>query len=178
MSRIGKQPVPIPTKVKVTVGAGRLSAEGPKGKLELTLPRHTSAVIEGALVKVHRRGETAEARAMHGLARALINNLIKGVSEGYQKKLEIQGVGFKAAVKGSVVDLALGFSHPILYPIPAGIKVVVDENTKVTIDGADKELVGRVASEIRSYYPPEPYKGKGVRYVGEQVKRKEGKTVQ
>ena len=178
MSRIGKQPVPIPPKVKVTVGAGKISAEGPKGKLELKLPRHTSAVIEGTNVNVQRSGETAEARSMHGLARALINNLVKGVSEGYQKKLEIQGVGFKAAVKGNVVDLALGFSHPILYPIPAGIKVIVEENTKVTIDGADKELVGRVASEIRSYYPPEPYKGKGVRYAGEQVKRKEGKTVQ
>jgi large subunit ribosomal protein L6 len=178
MSRIGKQPVLIPAKVKVTVGNGKLSAEGPKGKLELVLPRHTSAVIEGAEVKVKRASETTEARSMHGLARALINNLIKGVNEGYQKKLEIQGVGFKAAVKGNVIDLALGFSHPILYPIPAGIKVVVEENTKISIDGPDKELVGRVASEIRSYYPPEPYKGKGVRYAGEQVKRKEGKTVQ
>lgn len=178
MSRIGKQPVPIPAKVKVTVSAGRFSAEGPKGKLGINLPRHTSAIVEGDVVKVQRTGETAEARSMHGLARALINNLIKGVNEGYQKKLEIQGVGFKAAVKGSIIDLALGFSHPILYPIPAGIKVVVEENTKVTIDGADKELVGRVAAEIRSYYPPEPYKGKGVRYAGEQVKRKEGKTVQ
>ena len=115
---------------------------------------------------------------MHGLARALINNLLKGVSEGFQKKLEIQGVGFKAAVQGPVINLSLGFSHPINYPIPAGIKIVVDENTKVTIEGADKELVGRVAAEIRSYYPPEPYKGKGVRYVGEHVVRKEGKTVQ
>jgi len=178
MSRIGKQPVAIPAKVKVTVSGNRLSFDGPKGKLGFTLPRHTSAVVEGAEVKVTRSDDSAEARSMHGLARALINNQVKGVSEGYQKKLEIQGVGFKAAVKGDKVDLALGFSHPILYPIPAGIKVVVEDNTKVTIDGADKELVGRVAAEIRRYYPPEPYKGKGVRYAGEQVKRKEGKTVQ
>jgi len=178
MSRIGKQPVSIPAKVKVAVTGSRISAEGPKGKLEFALPRLTKAEITGAIINVTRSNDTNEARAMHGLARSLVNNAVKGVSEGYQKKLEIQGVGFKAAVKGNFVDLALGFSHPILYPIPAGIKVLVEENTKVTIDGADKELVGRVASEIRSYYPPEPYKGKGVRYVGEQVKRKEGKTVQ
>jgi len=178
MSRIGKQPVPVPAKVKVAIQGNRLSAEGPKGKLEMTLPSQTQAVVDGAQVKVTRSGESAEAKSMHGLARALINNLLKGVSEGFQKKLEIQGVGFKAAVQGPVINLSLGFSHPINYPIPAGIKIVVDENTKVTIEGADKELVGRVAAEIRSYYPPEPYKGKGVRYVGEHVVRKEGKTVQ
>ena len=178
MSRIGKQPVAIPAKVKVSVKGNKLNAEGPKGKIDLTLPRLTSVTIAGEVITVSRANETTQARAMHGLARSLVNNAVKGVSEGYQKKLEIQGVGFKATVKGAVVDLALGFSHPILYPIPAGIKVVVEENTKLTIDGADKELVGRVASEIRSYYPPEPYKGKGVRYAGEQVKRKEGKTVQ
>lgn len=178
MSRIGKQPVTIPAKVKVAVKDGRIAVDGPKGKIEFALPRLTAAQIDGSSIKVDRANDTNEAKAMHGLARSLINNAVKGVSEGYQKKLEIQGVGFKAAVKGNSVDLNLGFSHPILYPIPAGIKVVVEENTKVTIDGADKELVGRVASEIRSYYPPEPYKGKGVRYAGEQVKRKEGKTVQ
>ncbi|MFM7101305.1 MAG: 50S ribosomal protein L6 [Verrucomicrobiota bacterium] len=178
MSRIGKQPVLIPDKVKVSVSGTRVAVEGPKGKLELQLPRHTSAAVEGREVRVSRAGDGAEARAMHGLARALINNLCSGVSSGFQKKLEIQGVGFKAAVQGSVLNLALGYSHPINYPIPAGIKVTVEENTKVTIDGADKELVGRVAAEVRSYYPPEPYKGKGVRYAGEQVVRKEGKTVQ
>ena len=115
---------------------------------------------------------------MHGLARALINNIIKGVTDGFQKNLEIQGVGFKAAVKGSSVDMSLGYSHPILYPIPAGIKVTVEENTKLTIEGADRQKVGQVAAELRSFYPPEPYKGKGVRYVGEHVVRKEGKTVQ
>lgn len=178
MSRIGKAPIAIPAKVKVVVNGSRVSAEGPKGKLELALPRLTTASVASGQVQVARAAETAEARAMHGLARALVNNMVQGVTEGFVKKLEIQGVGFKAAVQGKVVNLALGFSHPILYPIPDGIKVTVEENTKVTVEGADKELVGRVASELRGYYPPEPYKGKGVRYVGEKVVRKEGKTVQ
>jgi len=178
MSRIGKSPVPIPAKVKVAVSGNQVSAEGPKGKLELTLPRLTVAEIKGSEVVVTRSSDIAEARAMHGLARALINNLVKGVSEGFTKKLEIQGVGFKASIKGTSIDMVLGFSHPILYPIPAGIKVTVEENTKITIEGADRQVVGRVAAELRSYYPPEPYKGKGVRYAGEHVVRKEGKTVQ
>jgi len=178
MSRIGKLPIAIPAKVKVTVQGSRVAAEGPKGKLELTLPSHTQASVQGSEIKVTRNGETSDARAMHGLARALVNNMVKGVSEGFLKKLEIQGVGFKAAVQGAIVNLNLGFSHPINYAIPAGIKVTVEDNTKLTIEGADKETVGRVAAEIRGYYPPEPYKGKGVRYVGEHVVRKEGKTVQ
>jgi len=178
MSRIGKSPVVIPAKVKVSVSGDRVTVEGPKGSLGLSLPRFTQAKVDGTNVSVSRNAETAEAKAMHGLARALLNNMVKGVSEGFQKKLEIQGVGFKAALQGQVINLALGYSHPINYPVPAGIKVVVEEGTKLTIDGADKELVGRVASEIRSFYPPEPYKGKGVRYAGEKVVRKEGKTVQ
>lgn len=178
MSRIGKQPVEVPAKVKVSVQGSTISAEGPKGKLQLNLPRLTSAKVEGSKVTLSRTAESAEARSMHGLARALVNNMVRGVNEGFQKKLEIQGVGFKAAVQGNIINMSLGFSHPILYPIPAGIKVVVEENTKISIDGADKETVGRVAAELRSFYPPEPYKGKGVRYAGEHVVRKEGKTVQ
>jgi len=178
MSRIGKTPVTIPAMVKVSVAANRVAAEGPRGRLEFALPRHTSASVEGAEIRVSRNGESAEARSMHGLARAIIQNMVLGVTDGFVKKLEIQGVGFKAAVQGAVVNLSLGFSHPILYPIPSGIKVTVEENTKLTVEGSDKELVGRVAAEIRSYYPPEPYKGKGVRYAGEKVTRKEGKTVQ
>ena len=178
MSRIGKSPVTIPAKVKVSVASNRVAAEGPRGKLEFALPRFTAVSIESGEVRVTRTGETAEARSMHGLARAIIQNMVKGVTDGFSKKLEIQGVGFKAAVQGAVVNLSLGFSHPILYPIPTGIKVTVEENTKLTVEGADKEMVGRVAAEIRSYYPPEPYKGKGVRYAGEKVTRKEGKTVQ
>jgi large subunit ribosomal protein L6 len=178
MSRIGKIPVAIPPKVKVEVKDRKVFIEGPKGKLDWTLPRRTSVQVQNNSVVVARDGDDAEAKALHGLSRALINNMVKGVSEGYVKKLEIQGVGFKAAVSGKNITLNLGYSHPIVYPIPDQIKVTVDENTKITVEGPSKEIVGQVASEIRSYYPPEPYKGKGVRYAGEQVKRKEGKTVQ
>lgn len=178
MSRIGKSPVVIPPKVKVTVEGNRVAVEGPKGKLSMNLPRLTSVVVSGTTATVSRAAETSEGKSMHGLARALINNMVKGVSDGFQKKLEIHGVGFKANVQGTQLNLSLGYSHPVVYPIPAGIKVTVEENTKVTVDGADKEMVGRVAAEVRSYYPPEPYKGKGVRYTGEKINRKEGKTVQ
>jgi large subunit ribosomal protein L6 len=178
MSRIGKVPVAIPPKVKVDIKDRKVSVEGPKGKLDWTLPRRTSVAVENNAVVVSRQGDDAEAKALHGLSRALINNMVKGVAEGYVRKLEIQGVGFKAAVTGKNITLNLGYSHPIVYPIPDQIKVTVEENTKITVEGPSKEVVGQVASEIRSYYPPEPYKGKGVRYAGEQVKRKEGKTVQ
>ena len=178
MSRIGKQPVVVPEKVKVNIKGQKVSVEGPKGKLDFELPRRTSARLEGANVVVSRQGDDSEAKALHGLSRSILNNMVKGVSEGFVKKLEIQGVGFKAAVQGKNVNLSLGYSHPLNYPIPDQIKVTVEENTKLTIEGPDKQVVGQVASEIRSFYPPEPYKGKGVRYVGEQVKRKEGKTVQ
>jgi large subunit ribosomal protein L6 len=171
-------PVAVPPKVKVEIKGQEVSVEGPKGKLKFELPRRTTAKLDGGNVIVSRAGEDAEAKSLHGLSRALVNNMIKGVSEGFVKKLEIQGVGFKAAVQGSFVNLSLGYSHPLNYPIPGQIKVTVEENTKLTIEGPDKQLVGQVASEIRSYYPPEPYKGKGVRYVGEKVVRKEGKTVQ
>ena len=127
---------------------------------------------------VSRQGEDAQAKALHGLSRALVNNMLRGVSEGFVKKLEIHGVGFKASVQGKVVNMVLGFSHPINYSIPDQIKVTVEENTKVTIEGPDRQVVGQVASELRSFYPPEPYKGKGVRYSDERVVRKEGKTVQ
>jgi large subunit ribosomal protein L6 len=178
MSRIGKQPVVVPPKVKVEIKGQKVFVEGPKGKLDFELPSRTSAKLDGANVLVSRQGDDAEAKALHGLSRALVNNMVKGVSDGFVKKLEIQGVGFKAAVQGNKVNLALGYSHPINYPIPDQIKVTVEENTKLTIEGPSKQLVGQVAAEIRSYYPPEPYKGKGVRYSDEKVRRKEGKTVQ
>jgi large subunit ribosomal protein L6 len=178
MSRIGKQPIAIPAKVKVEVKGQKIHVEGPKGKLDWELPARTSLKVEGDKIVVNRAGEDSAAKALHGTSRAIVNNMVKGVSEGYVKKLEIQGVGFKAAVAGKVVNLALGFSHPINYNIPDQVKVTVEENTKLTIEGPDKILVGKVASEIRSFYPPEPYKGKGVRYAGEHVQRKEGKTVQ
>jgi len=178
MSRIGKQPIAIPPKVKVEVKGQQVFVEGPKGKLNWQLPRRTSIKVEAGKVLVSRQGDDDRVKALHGLSRALVNNMVRGVSEGFVKKLEIQGVGFKAAVQGKAVNLSLGYSHPINYPIPDQVKVTVDENTKLTIEGPDRQVVGQVAAEIRSFYPPEPYKGKGVRYVDERVVRKEGKTVQ
>jgi large subunit ribosomal protein L6 len=178
MSRIGKQPIAIPAKVKVELKGQQVFVEGPKGKLNWELPRRTSLKVEDGKVLVSRQGDDASAKALHGLSRALVNNMVRGVSEGFVKKLEIQGVGFKAAVQGKAVNLSLGYSHPIVYPIPDQIKVTVEENTKLTIEGPDRQVVGLVAAEIRSFYPPEPYKGKGVRYTDERVVRKEGKTVQ
>jgi large subunit ribosomal protein L6 len=178
MSRIGKLPVAVPPKVKIEVKGQKIFVEGPKGKLDFELPRRTSIKVDGGNLVVSRDGEDAEAKALHGLSRALINNMVKGVSEGFVKKLEIQGVGFKAVVQGKLVNLSLGYSHPLNYPIPDQITVKVEENTKLTIEGPSKQLVGQVAAEIRSFYPPEPYKGKGVRYSDEKVRRKEGKTVQ
>lgn len=178
MSRIGKIPVDIPPKVKVEVKDRAVLVEGPKGKLNMTLPGRTTAKVEKNQVLVTRPGDDAESKALHGLSRALIFNMVKGVTDGFVKKLEIQGVGFKAAVQGKNITMNLGYSHPIVYPIPDQIKVTVEENTKITVEGPSKQVVGQVASELRSYYPPEPYKGKGVRYSDEKVKRKEGKTVQ
>jgi large subunit ribosomal protein L6 len=178
MSRIGKQHIAIPPKVKVEIKGQQVLVEGPKGKLNWELPRRTSLRVDGGKIVVSREGDDAEAKALHGLSRALVNNMVRGVSEGFVKKLEIQGVGFKAAVQGNAVNMSLGFSHPIIYKVPDQIKVTVEENTKLTVEGPDRQLVGEVAAELRSFYPPEPYKGKGVRYVGERVVRKEGKTVQ
>lgn len=178
MSRIGKMPITIPPKVKVEVKGQHVLVEGPKGKLNWDLPRHTTLKVENGSVLVARDGDNAQAKALHGLSRALVNNMVRGVSEGFMKKLEIQGVGFKAAVQGKSINLSLGYSHPIVYTIPDQIKVTVEENTKLTIEGPDRQVVGQVAAEIRSFYPPEPYKGKGVRYSDERVVRKEGKTVQ
>jgi len=178
MSRIGKQPIAIPAKVKVEVKGQQVLVEGPKGKLNWQLPRRTSIKVENGRIAISRQGDDDAVKALHGLSRALVNNMVRGVSEGFTKKLEIQGVGFKAAVQGKAVNLTLGYSHPIMYPIPDQVKVTVEENTKLTIEGPDRQVVGQVAAELRSFYPPEPYKGKGVRYVDERVIRKEGKTVQ
>jgi large subunit ribosomal protein L6 len=179
MSRIGKKFIELPAKVKLNIaGDGAVSVEGPKGKLSWTLPKQIKARVEANKVEVLRGSEERKVRALHGLSRALINNMVTGVSAGFVKDLEIQGVGFKAAVKGPILDLNLGFSHDIHFQIPEGIKITVAENTKIKVEGIDRQLVGQVAADIRAYYPPEPYKGKGVRYAGEQIQRKEGKTVQ
>lgn len=179
MSRIGKKPIQVPPKVKINITQdGAITVEGPKGKLQYRLPKQISGEVKNDNVVFQRSDENRKVRALHGLARALVNNMVVGVSEGFVKDLEIQGVGFKAAVQGKTLKLNLGFSHDILFPIPEGIKITVAENTKLKVEGVDRQLVGQVAADIRSYYPPEPYKGKGVRYVGEHIIRKEGKTVQ
>lgn len=179
MSRIGKKQIEIPDKVKLNLsGEGLVHVEGPKGKLEWTLPGQIRARIENKHVLIERSSQARNVRALHGLSRSLIANMVAGVSNGFTKELEIQGVGFKAAVQGETLKLNLGFSHDILFPIPQGIKITVTDATKLKIEGIDKKLVGQVAADIRGYYPPEPYKGKGVRYADEQILRKEGKTVQ
>jgi len=179
MSRIGKNPISIPAKVKVNLGqSGQVDVEGPKGKLSWTLPKAISAKVEGEKLQIERADDSRQTRAFHGLARALVANMVHGVDEGFKAELEIQGVGFRAAVKGKQLDLSLGKSHPILFDIPSEIKITVNDNTKILIEGIDKQVVGQVAANIRGYYPPEPYKGKGIRFAGEQVRRKEGKTVQ
>ncbi len=179
MSRIGKKPIELPAKVSVKIsGAGAVNVEGPKGNLSWGLPKAITAVVEGSVLTIQRANEDRQTRALHGLSRSLINNMIEGVANGYTRDLEIHGVGFKAAVKGAVIQLNLGYSHEINHVIPAGVKVTVTDNTKIRIEGIDKKVVGQLAADIRSYYPPEPYKGKGVRYVGEKIIRKEGKTVQ
>jgi large subunit ribosomal protein L6 len=177
MSRVGKVPVTIPAKVKVDVKDTTVSVEGPKGKVSRTFAPVVSISVADSKVTVKPNDESRFSRAMFGTARSVIAGMVKGASEGFVKDLEIQGVGFKAALKGKQLDLALGYSHPILFDIPEGIKITVTEGTKVKVEGADKQLVGMVTSQIRSFYPPEPYKGKGVRIVGERVRRKEGKTV-
>jgi large subunit ribosomal protein L6 len=179
MSRIGKKPIEVPPKVKVNVGAeGSVTVQGPKGTLSWSLPKAVRARVEGSTISLDRDGETRQIKALHGLSRALLANMVAGVNEGFKKELEIQGVGFKAAVQGQKLNLSLGKSHPILFQIPTNVKITVAESTKIAIEGADKHLVGQTAADIRAFYPPEPYKGKGIRYAGEQVRRKEGKTVQ
>ncbi|MDE0862056.1 MAG: 50S ribosomal protein L6 [Akkermansiaceae bacterium] len=177
MSRVGKATIAIPEKVSVKINGGNVVVDGPKGKLELDLPESLQASEEDGQLTVARASELRNIRALHGTFRSLLNNMIQGVSQGYVKDLEIQGVGFRAVVKGKAIDLSLGKSHPILHPIPEGLTVTVADNTKIKVEGIDKQLVGQFAAEVRSYYPPEPYKGKGVRYVGEYVRRKAGKSV-
>jgi large subunit ribosomal protein L6 len=179
MSRIGNKPVEIPDKVKVNIdNEGAVSVEGPKGKLSWRLPRDIKGSVKENRVSLMREAETRSVKALHGLSRSLVHNMVQGVSEGFSKQLEIEGVGFKAAVQGPTLNLSLGFSHPILFPIPREIKITIADGTKLTIQGIDKKLVGQVTADIRRFYPPEPYKGKGVRYAGEQIRRKVGKTVQ
>jgi large subunit ribosomal protein L6 len=177
MSRVGLKPVPVADKVTVKVDGHQVNVEGPKGKLSLDLPEGITVEVGDGEVIVSRASDQRHLRALHGTFRSLVNNHVIGVSEGFVKELEILGVGFRSAVKGSDLDLSLGKSHPILHPIPDGVTVTVTDNTKIKVEGIDKQLVGQFAAEVRSYYPPEPYKGKGVRYTNEFVRRKAGKSV-
>ncbi len=176
MSRIGRKPVAVPKGVTLTLNGQLMSAKGPKGELSRTFHPEMKLALEGSQVLVTRPSEEAKHKALHGLTRTLVQNMVDGVATGFTKVLEIQGVGFKAEAKPTGLQLSLGFSHPVHYPAPKGIKFTVDNNTIVRIEGSDKELVGQVAAEIRSLRKPEPYKGKGVRYQGEIVRRKAGKT--
>jgi large subunit ribosomal protein L6 len=177
MSRVGLKPISLPEKVAVKLDGRTVVVEGPKGKLDFSLPDGISLTSESGIVTVSRATELRQHKALHGTARSLVHNMILGVTQGFAKSLEIQGVGLRAAVKGSDLDLSLGRSHPLLHPIPSGLTVTVTDNTKIKVEGIDKQVVGQFAAEVRAFYPPEPYKGKGVRYVGEHVRRKEGKSV-
>ncbi len=177
MSRIGKQPIKVPGGVKVTITGQNVAVEGPKGRMNWDLPARATAELEGDEVVVSRVNDERQSRALHGLSRSLVANMIQGCNEGFVKELEIEGVGYKAEMKGKEIALSLGFSHVIHYPIPENITVTLDGQTKVKIEGADKQKVGQVAAEIRAFSPAEPYKGKGVKYKGERIRRKEGKTV-
>jgi large subunit ribosomal protein L6 len=177
MSRIGKAPIPVPSGVDVTVADRRVTVKGPKGSLDREIPGTITIRQEGAELLVERPDDERETRAMHGLVRSLVNNMVVGVTDGFTKELEIIGVGYRATAKGAdSLDLALGFSHPVLVNAPAGVTFEVPAPNRIAVKGSDKELVGQVAADIRKLRKPEPYKGKGVRYLGEHVVRKAGKS--
>jgi large subunit ribosomal protein L6 len=175
MSRIGKKAVPVPAGVTVDVSGANVSVKGPKGELKMVLAEHVRASLDKGGVKVDPRDDSKLARSCWGMSRTMVANMIKGVTEGYSKSLEINGVGYRAAVQGKSLQLNLGYSHDVNYPIPAGIEIKTPKPTEIVITGIDKQRVGQVAAEIREYREPEPYKGKGVKYTGEYIFRKEGK---
>jgi large subunit ribosomal protein L6 len=175
MSRIGKKPIPIPQGVKVQLDGLTVRAEGPKGKLSQMVPAGlTPKVADGTLV-IERSGEYRRVRALHGLARALVANMVTGVKDGFERKLEIVGIGYRAQMQGKSIQLALGYSHPVIFPLPDGVTAEIDRQIAITLRGADKAVLGETAAKLRSLRKPDPYKGKGIRYAGEQVRRKVGK---
>ncbi|QLE55573.1 50S ribosomal protein L6 [Nostoc sp. TCL26-01] len=176
MSRIGKRPITIPTKVQVTIDGTKVVVKGPKGELSRDLPPNVLVSQEGEILQVTRRDETRTSRQLHGLSRTLVANMVEGVSQGFQRRLEIQGVGYRAQVQGRNLVLNMGYSHQVQIEPPEGIQFAVENNTNVIVSGYDKEIVGNTAAKIRAVRPPEPYKGKGIRYAGEVVRRKAGKT--
>lgn len=176
MSRIGKKAIPVPKNVTVTVDGRLVKVKGPKGELERRVHPEMAVALNDGEVTVARPSDQPEHRALHGLTRTLVANMVDGVAKGYSKQLEIVGVGYKAETRNYGLQLALGFSHPIEYRAPKGIKLTAPQPTQIVVEGADKELVGQVAAELRSLRPPEPYKGKGIKYQGEQIRRKAGKA--
>ncbi len=177
MSRVGKNPVEVPSGVTVGIKGSQVTVKGGKGELQLTLAQGIEAKLEGQQVLVSRSGDEKEARALHGTMRSLIANMVEGVDKGFKKELEIQGVGFRGQLQGTTLILALGYSHPIEFPVPEGLNIELPDPTKIIVSGVDKQAVGQASARIRSYFPAEPYKGKGIRYKGEHVRRKAGKTV-
>jgi large subunit ribosomal protein L6 len=177
MSRIGKKPIVIPKGVQVEVNGHEVKVKGPKGELKRTVTGEVSLTLENGQLVVTRASDARTVRALHGTTRALLQNMVTGVSEGFTKSLQVEGVGYRAEMKGKQLVMALGFSHPVVVDPPAGIAFAVDEKTRgITVSGIDRELVGQVTANIRAWRPPEPYKGKGLRYLGEQIKRKAGKA--
>jgi large subunit ribosomal protein L6 len=176
MSRIGKAPISIPSGVEINQTGSIVKVKGPQGTLSHTLPDGISLQVADGMIHVHRRGNAERVHALHGLSRTLVANMVTGVTEGFTKGLEIVGIGYRAAVQGGILQMSLGYSHPVTYRIPEGVEVEVEKQNKITVKGIDRQKVGQVAAEIRSFRKPEPYKGKGIRYVGERVRRKAGKA--
>lgn len=176
MSRVGKRPIPIPEKVKIDLQGNHIKVTGPKGELERDLPVEITVNVGEAEIEVTRPNETAPFRALHGLTRALINNMVEGVTNGFAKELKVEGVGYRASMQGKSLNLSVGFSHPVVVEPPEGVTFAVEGTQNIKVSGIDKELVGQTASNIRAWRKPEPYKGKGIRYVDERVRRKVGKA--
>ncbi|MEW6374837.1 MAG: 50S ribosomal protein L6 [Thermodesulfobacteriota bacterium] len=176
MSRIGRMPIVLPKEVKISCDHSKVEVTGPKGHLTHSLPPGISASVDGGKMFIHRADDQRTSKPLQGLTRSLIANMVIGVTQGFEKRLEIVGIGFRADLQGEALKLSVGFSHPILYPIPKGIKVEVEKQTQIIIRGIDRQQVGTVAAQLRSIKPPEPYKGKGIRYLGERIRKKVGKT--
>lgn len=176
MSRVGRMPIVLPKDVKVSCDPSKVEVIGPKGHLVQNIPHGISASVDDGKVIIRRDDDERNSKALHGLTRSLIANMVAGVTQGFEKRLEITGIGFRADLQGDSLKLTLGFSHPILYPVPKGIRIEVEKQTLITVKGIDKQQVGTVAAKLRSIKPPEPYKGKGIRYLGERIRKKIGKT--
>jgi large subunit ribosomal protein L6 len=175
MSRIGRKPIPVPQGVKVQVDGGTVRAEGPKGKLTQAVPAGLSAKLEKDLLVISRTGDDRRLRALHGLARALVANMVSGVKNGFERKLEIVGIGYRAQMQGRAIQLALGYSHPVVFPLPEGVTAEIEKQTAITLRGPDKAVLGETAARLRMLRKPDPYKGKGIKYANEVIRRKVGK---